>query len=109
MALSKGDIWKCFRSVNVPYRKYHLSTRHSGRDWTVMTYFTDHEKGSEFQLYTIDPHQNIVRDINDVCDMNGTSPGGSFYVTERKEVIKPAEFQQATQSRFLLHSFKQFL
>lgn len=89
--LRKGEIWTGYRSVNIPVeRKYSVvSSKYHGQ-YRPTIQFTDYQNDIVYsEVYTTEPFEQLVSDINEVAFIHSGAAGGVFYVNEFKQVIKP--------------------
>ena len=90
---SKGQIFTGPREPVIPReRKYHLRKSREHDEYRPTIVYVDHQSGrlDEYEaIYTEDPWTQVVNDINDIARDHTGATGGTFYVNEYKQVIKP--------------------
>jgi len=90
---NKGQIFTGPREPVIPReRKYHLRNSREHDEYRPTIVYVDHQSGrlDEYEaIYTEDPWTQVVNDINDIAQDHAGATGGTFYVNEYKQVIKP--------------------
>ena len=98
--LTKGALWTGPREPVIPNeRKYHLRNSRVHDEYRPTISFIDRQRGvwEEFEaVYTTRSWTDLVEAINDVAREHTGQRGGTFYVNEFKQVIKPVGTSQVT-------------
>lgn len=103
--LSEGDRWPGYSvSLAGDNRKYHIRRdRQRGKQWNVcITMSTDGPYWTrDLSFFAIESPGELVRAVNRVATRFHGRPGGSFYVNEYHQVLKPVQVNDSVHLRYV--------